>query len=672
VVQQVPLWDPARGSHSHIAIHNVDLQHAGDPARYQFTPNPADVQDNYWNEPEVDTVWLDIARLGYLSYYDDKIYSDINDRLYNWGKLAPWAEVKVYEWVKSTVPPESWDAQVISQAGNSSIASNNKSTGTPRKSVFKRVRASTVVTADFSTDRITMSPLTVAAGDTVLFTTTGALPAGIVASVKYIVGNVVGTTFQLIDPDTEAVIDITDNGTGVLSLVPAFQAGDWNTQSLIRDRVFAPYVAADVRTVLGGVLPSVVWPYTIPLISTQSRIYWTPTNLGDWVITGVGADTVDVYVNGTLRDTGLPIALASGQLYVVVASPLVLNEYDIIDIVRPIHSVTAAEAVFNPDSQDDGTQMIQWKEDYQYSSNTFTFGGTNTGNTSITYYYFWIEKGTTRNTSDNSSLSGIEIERQLVTIPTPYFVVQRPKDDTYLVDKYGYGMVQYGSVFSLGVLTDLDYQIPVLYREAIIRKVSSYINDDDRYTIRFTRDWALRDDIQANGKQMNLKEKHQEWFLFRKEQTSTIPRELWNRMVESLIGYKLTDMTIRVPSLERELYDATYGTDTRYGLGVDQAFVDKTLALATVISYLSDPQNDFSPTDIDAFFATYSFDTPENIKTAMDVVYTTFNSTHVNSIWFETLSDALSTRAKYKELMKTSWIALHGIRVLEVGGLFDD
>jgi hypothetical protein len=233
-------------------------------------------------------------------------------------------------------------------------------------------------------------------------------------------------------------------------------------------------------------------------------------------------------------------------------------------------------------------------------------------------------------------------------------------------------MVQYGSVFSLGVLTDLDYQIPVLYREAIIRKVSSYINDDDRYTIRFTRDWALRDDIQANGKQMNLKEKHQEWFLFRKEQTSTIPRELWNRMVESLIGYKLTDMTIRVPSLERELYDATYGTDTRYGLGVDQAFVDKTLALATVISYLSDPQNDFSPTDIDAFFATYSFDTPENIKTAMDVVYTTFNSTHVNSIWFETLSDALSTRAKYKELMKTSWIALHGIRVLEVGGLFDD
>ena len=47
-------------------------------------------------------------------------------------------------------------------------------------------------------------------------------------------------------------------------------------------------------------------------------------------------------------------------------------------------------------------------------------------------------------------------------------------------------------------------------------------------------------------------------------------------------------------------------------------------------------------------------------------------ATNVNNIWFETLSDALATRSKYKELMKTSWIAVHGIRVLEVGGLFDD
>jgi len=261
-----------------------------------------------------------------------------------------------------------------------------------------------------------------------------------------------------------------------------------------------------------------------------------------------------------------------------------------------------------------------------------------------------------------------EVAKQLTTIPTPYFVTQRPKDDPYLIERYGYGMVNYGSTFGLGVITDDDFQVPVLYREAIIRKVASYINDDDRYIVRFAHDWTLRNGLTPT----NLKNKHQEWMLFRREQTSTIPRELWDRLVESLIGHKLTDATIRVPALERELYDSMNGTDTRFGLGVDQAFVDRQLGLSTILGYLEDPGRDFSPVDINIFFANNSFDTSSNIISAMDTIYTTFNASHVNSMWFETLSDALSTRAKYKELMKTSWIALHGIRVLEVGGLFDD
>ena len=129
---------------------------------------------------------------------------------------------------------------------------------------------------------------------------------------------------------------------------------------------------------------------------------------------------------------------------------------------------------------------------------------------------------------------------------------------------------------------------------------------------------------------------------------------------------------MRVPAPERELYDSTYNTDTRFGLGVSQAFVDKRLALATVVEYLQRPTNNFYPADIDDFFTRHSFDTPANIKSAMDEIYNTFPATHVNNIWFDTLLDAMSTRSKYKEIMKTSWIALHGIRVLEVGGLFDD
>lgn len=667
VVQQIPIWDPARGSHSHVAIHNVDLQHAGDPARYEFTANPTNASLNFWNQQEVGTVWLDTAALGYLPYYDDKVFPDVNARLYNWGKLAPWADVKVYEWVKSSVPPSQWDALVTSQSTNSLIAQNNKATGTPRKNVFKRVRTSHAATINTTTNEVTTS-VSFTQGDRVLFTA-ATLPVGIDSGVPYVVANT-GTTFTLLDPSTEEPVVITTAGASVM-VVPGFVATDWVSQSMLRDRVLAPLMVASLRAT-ASVTATITWPYNVSTATGLQRYVWTPSNPSAWVLTGTGADTVDVYVNGVLVETGLPITQDGSQFYVTAANPVVLNEYDIIDIIRPVHTITTAEAAFNPDVVDDGTQMIQWKSDYEYSTTTFTYGGANTGATTVTNYYFWVEGSTTRDVTDSSSLSAFEVAQQLVAIPTPYFIVQRPKDDPYLMEKYGYGMIEYGSIFSLGILTEADYQVPVLYREAIIRKVASYINDDNRYFVRFTRDWALRDDPAANGKQMNLKNKHQEWLMFRRDQTSTIARVLWDRLVESLIGYKLTDSSIRVPSLERELYDAALGTDTRFGLGIDQAFVDKQLGLATVLAYLTNPLNDFSPTDIDAFFATHSFDTPANIAVAMDTIYTTFNALHVNAIWFEALSDALSTRAKYKELLKTSWIALHGIRVLEVGGLFDD
>lgn len=666
VVQQIPIWDPARGNHSHVAIHNVDLQHAGDPARYQFTPNPSAVSQNFWNDHEVGTTWLDTSALGYLPYYDDQVYPDINARLYNWGKLAPWASVNAYKWVRSTVPPAQWDALVVTQSKNSLLDQNARATGTPRMATFKRVREAFAATIDTTANTVTSShPF--ALGDTLVFVGT-TLPTGIDASVAYVAASA-GTTITLTDPLTEDPVVFGTTGTTV-SVVPSFVAADWVEQSIIRDRVVAPFLAADLRTA-ASITSTITWPYNVSTATGLSRVMWTPSNPSAWVLTGSGADTVDIYVNGVLRDSGLSITLSGSKFYVTVSGPLVLNEYDIIDIVRPVHTVTSAESAFNPDVSDDGTGLIQWKSDYQYSSVTVTTGGTDTGGQTITYYYFWVQGSTARNPRDSSSLSVFEIAEQLTAIPTPYFVVQRPKDDPTLMEKYGYGMIEYGSIFSLGILTEADYQVPVLYREAIIRKVSSYINDDNRYLVRFTRDWSLRDKLTSGGA-VDLKDKHQEWLMFRREQTSTIPAVLWDRLVESLIGYKLTDSSIRVPSLERELYDSSYGTDTRFGLGTDQAFVDKSLGLASVIAYLTDPSNSFAPTDIDAFFATYSFDTPANIAIAMNAIYNTFNALHVNAIWFETLSDALSTRAKYKELLKTSWIALHGIRVLEVGGLFDD
>ena len=98
----------------------------------------------------------------------------------------------------------------------------------------------------------------------------------------------------------------------------------------------------------------------------------------------------------------------------------------------------------------------------------------------------------------------------------------------------------------------------------------------------------------------------------------------------------------------------------------------KDLALATVLTFLKDPNTDFSPVIIDDFFERNDFSTPAGIEVAMDEIYRSFNAVHVNRIWFSALQDAFTTNHQCREIFKTSWIALHGIRILEVGGMFDD
>ena len=188
--------------------------------------------------------------------------------------------------------------------------------------------------------------------------------------------------------------------------------------------------------------------------------------------------------------------------------------------------------------------------------------------------------------------------------------------------------------------------------------------------IRWTRDFSLRDRLYNDS--LDKKEYHERWEIIRAEMPYHVPRWLWDKITESMIGYKLDDTTNRVPSYQRELYDQEYETDTSYGIGDGQAFTDGTLALQTVLADLNDPDNDFSPININVFLTQYSFDTPEGIIEAMNAIYNNFSYLHVNRIFFAVLLDAFSKKSKYEDIFKTSMIALHGIRPFQVGGLFDD
>lgn len=666
IIQNVPIWHPALDKHHPQAVRGIKFDRPTDPAHYTTTLNFSsdNLNLNAWNHAEAGTVWWDTSRVQHESYYDDKINPNINDRLRTWGNLAPWADMKVYQWVQSTIPPSQWDAAVVNQTADSSIPHDKKATGTPRKTVFKRTREQSVFTIDDS--RVVAPEDVFTEGDVVLFVSDGTLPTGIEASTRYVVTNIsAGTTFDLIEFDTdEAVTILSEGGTDPMYIVPVFTPTDWKKYTFKQQRVTAP-VLVKKSNELASISGTFTFPYAMQP-SGAPRIAWTPADIDEWETAADSdfPDVVDVYVNYIQVAVGLPVQRTGDILYVILSTPLVVAETNVIDIIRPLHTLTREEAEFDPDTTDDGTEHIQWKEDYEYTLNVLTTGSGYVENITRTYYYFWIENATTRDTSINGSLSIKQIASYLTETPSPYMIVQKPKDD------YDNQALFESTDFALEPYK----QMPVMYRQLILHNVAPYIDDDARYTLQFTRDFSMRDTLQEYHRNVNVKDVHQQWVLFRKEQTSAIDYELWDKLTESLVGYRINNLgdKTRVPSLERELYDATYNTATRIGMLADQTFVDKALGLNTILRYLKNPNYDFSPASIDDFFAHYKFDTPENIRIAMDVIYNTFDSTHVNAMWFEVLQDSFSQNRKYQDIMKTSWVALHGVRVLEVGGIFDD
>ena len=96
---------------------------------------------------------------------------------------------------------------------------------------------------------------------------------------------------------------------------------------------------------------------------------------------------------------------------------------------------------------------------------------------------------------------------------------------------------------------------------------------------------------------------------------------------------------------------------------------------------MQDGNNDFAPIDINTLFDTYDplSLTPrtaadaQTIADMMDEIYNTFTFENVNRMWFSALlTAALPNQHRYEDLFKTSYVALHGIRILETAGLFDD
>lgn len=141
-ITPIQIWDPARDDHYTNAIHNIDLQNSQDPARYTNTPQTQQrLSDQVyaiepWTDRFVGTTWLSTVDMAYFPYYDTHVYPETEARLRLWGQLNDWGEIRAYEWVKSNVPPDAWDALAATEEGDVTIPEGDRKSGTAKKTLF--------------------------------------------------------------------------------------------------------------------------------------------------------------------------------------------------------------------------------------------------------------------------------------------------------------------------------------------------------------------------------------------------------------------------------------------------------------------------------------------------------------------------------------------------------
>jgi hypothetical protein len=361
-------------------------------------------------------------------------------------------------------------------------------------------------------------------------------------------------------------------------------------------------------------------------------------------------DLINVYVNGffveqvVVRDV-VDRTTVPNDIFKEVTIETQLNPQDTVRLIKPLPTVSTDAAFVIATST---STTIQYQTDYPYTAiNTVD----NFGNVVSTKYYFWVRGKLSPSTGHDLSIS--DAAAQLAILPSPYVFFQ-----------------DFQSLPGPEALEDdlntepgfLDVT-PGYYSQIIIKGVgNNIIQSNDRYSVRFTKDFTLRDSLEGS---ISLKNKHEEWELIRQQQSEIIPLVLWNRVTESIAGFLLSDPTTPVPSLNRVFYDQQFGTSTQWGLGDQQSFVSAVLAVNTIINEINDTRFDLSPIDRDVFFATYSFDTPTDSIAAMNAIYNTFPPLVVNRIWFSVLMDALTLQSQMTDLFKTSYLALQGVRLLE-------
>jgi hypothetical protein len=393
----------------------------------------------------------------------------------------------------------------------------------------------------------------------------------------------------------------------------------------------------DVNVINGVASPTA--PVSIGLLSFWEANFTIPAELL------TRATSAIVYVNGfkkassTWNITSSPIN-GTTQYYVNVNG---VNVGDDVVVIIPPYSPTSAELAYDPTVPGaDPLILTQYAVDYPYvTEDVRSVTGDKTG----TNYYFWV-KGKCSLANSKKDLS-INAAASLL----------EAHDGTYAITQaFKYYNQADGRPNRYGMLS--------------VKNLGQYVHKESTYKIRVNTNKALRNT--DNG--MSLKNVHTEWALLRPKQNTSIPKQLWDLLIDSVCGENAIGQP--VPSQLYQSYDDRNGTKTRYGFNSGQILVDSDIAKTTIkytirnttinkydSSYNATPDyisyRGFDITQLDSYLSTSA-----SSREFLTDLWRNATPRQVNEIFFAVLEDALTVNYAVTDFFKTSMIAMQEVQIV--------
>lgn len=567
-----------------------------------------------WGDEKVGTVWWNTTKLGYQLYHDTTFFGGTDEQLGAWGSLAEWADINLLEWTKSSVPPSEYDNLAKSQEGNYTISADDRAAGIAHKFIT------------YAGEFIDETKLHLEF-----------YAATIDDFEEDVVDKFTELQVQFFVPDADVKV-YRNQREGTWMKFKHFNIDDYTEYDLVHierfiKKVKYPRIVIDVGggkqlTDLTGLSCTPVPVYSVQ-INFNGRLLYVP------IVQPCTYEDLTTKMNASLPSELRLVLNDEGnlQLEAVKSTPDTVIELISDDLFKHITGFKKVGNFeeFEMTDEYDG----EFGEDYDFVQVTRS-----SPQGDYFDYYFWVKN---KSISQHGRKLSLNDMKRLIMLPdSPYFLLKK------------YGNSNEGK----------------RYHHVILRNVRDVVSSNDRYSLVLSIDNSLRDfsSYRSDSSRKNL---HEEWTLFRKDSVNKVPRVLWNKLTEAVMGCKieafLNSEIVPVPAFDRVLFDELNNTKTRFGLRDGQAFGDKMQLIETIEAVILDPKTDTTPVDRYSFLNVNSFDSQNAAYSTMNYIYDTFPTSTVNAIFFECLADALTTQPIMPDIMKTSYVSLHGIKVLDQG-----